>query len=166
MWFYDLLPQFPGGSLTRCMLHLGHTLRRILFRFVDLLDAPEKWAENHLMKSRHYYRVALQAGRALSKFCIDHGRPYSALDDCIKAIEAGDARAARLAFRSIHWVGPMSFTDWFPPPMNEHETPDYASAVLDALTTRFCQLTLDLLDLRVRGGSYVDKISNESLGVS
>src|SRR5258708_48829 len=123
------------------MLHLGHMLRRILFRFVDLLDAPEKWAENHVMKSRHYYSVTLRAGQALSRFCTDHGRPYGALDDCVNAIEAGDTRAARSAFRSIHWVGPMSFSDWFPPPIHENETQGYVNAVFDALTIRFHQLT-------------------------
>ena len=61
----------------------------------------------------------------------------NAVRSCLVALEREDIRAAIDQFQRIALGGMGCFNDWFPPVIFEHETPEYTSAVFDALVTRW-----------------------------
>jgi hypothetical protein len=118
---------------------------------VDLFDRAVASAERWSMKSKPSFAITVLAGKALKKFCDDHGRPHHGLDACVRALEAGDSRAAMIAFEAIPWSGGMmSFGDWIPPVIHTGDTPEYVQTVFESLTERFYRLASGLLDIRQR----------------
>ena len=122
--------------------------KRLASSLIDSVDHIAVSIEGWSMKTKSTVTATLLAAKALTKFCEDHGRPVQALRSCMDALEAGDARTARTAFKAIPWGGMMSFGDWIPPVVQDSETPDYVITVFESLTERFYRLAVDLLEIK------------------
>ena len=83
-----------------------------------------------------------RATRALIKFCQDHGdSSYAAeLQECLKALERGNIKAAFEAYQKVPLGGMGCFNDWLPTVVYSNETPEYVQAVFEALTSQWSLL--------------------------
>lgn len=87
--------------------------------------------------------IQAQANRTLIKFCRDHDYPFAPtlheLEVCLAALEAGELKNARAAFRRIP-MGKEGFGDWWPPATFPGETDEYVINVFHALVERWHRL--------------------------
>ena len=85
--------------------------------------------------SSPYLELQLRATRGLLKFLEDHNGPVDAdLRACLRELEKADVKAAVHHARMIKPHGMGGITDWFPRPIGEFETEEYAGQILLALT--------------------------------
>lgn len=81
-----------------------------------------------------------RATQAVVKFCQDHGYDVQGVDElkaCLKALEKKDVRSAVEAYLRVPLGRMGCFDDWLPPVVFNHETPEYARAVFEALITQW-----------------------------
>ncbi|WP_139203186.1 hypothetical protein [Amphritea atlantica] len=95
-------------------------------------SSPTAWLE-----------VQLKATNALLKFCQEHNYKDPRmvhLEACKNALAEKKINMAIEEYKNIPLGGNGCFNDWWPEPVYEHETDEFAEAVFQALTERWSRL--------------------------
>ncbi len=86
------------------------------------------------------YPVQKRYTKSLLKFCYDHNYQSTyikCVEDCLKALEAGDGCLAYQAYAEVPLGGNGCFNDWWPPVVFQHEDENYVWSVFEALVSQW-----------------------------
>jgi len=99
----------------------------------EALFSPGRYNDLHMHKQG-------RSTRALIKFCEEHHYPPDELREmkvCLRWLTLGSIKRAVEGYNRISIRRSGSLSDWQPPVVFDYETPEYAQAVFEALTTQW-----------------------------